>query len=286
VAAEKDNFPIEIMCEVLKVSRSGYYAWLRRPESNKSKKDRELLEKIQEIHKGSRESYGSPRIREALKQKGVKVGRRRVMRLMKEEGIEGKGKKKYKATTSSKHNLPVAENVLQRDFKARGPDQKWVADITYIPTCEGWLYLAIIIDLYSRKVVGWSMSANMKIELVSTALEAALGQRVPDNMGLIFHSDRGSQYASKDYKKILEKEGIKASMSRKGNCWDNAVAESFFGTLKTELVRDANFRTREVARTTIAEWIEAFYNRQRIHSSIGNCTPVAFEENYWSSQSA
>ena len=196
-------------------------------------------------------------------------------------GIRPRQKRKFKVTTDSSHAFPVAENVLNRDFTTTEPDRAWVADMTYIATAEGWLYLAIIIDLFSRRVVGWSMAEHMRTELVSTALKAALGHRIPASTGLVFHSDRGSQYASTDYQNALKIADIAGSMSRRANCWDNAVAESFFGTLKTELIHPMIFATRAKAKTVIAEWIEVFYNRQRIHSTIGYLAPVQFEELYW-----
>jgi len=241
-----------------------------------------LSQEIQQIYQDSRQTYGSPRIHAALVAKGFQVGRQRVVRLMKKLGIFARRKRKFKATTDSEHDLPVAQNVLARDFTTTEPDRAWVADMTYIWTTEGWLYLAVIIDLFSRRVVGWSMAEHMRTELVLTALEAALGQRVPSQTGLVFHSDRGSQYASRDYRDALLKADITCSMSRKANCWDNAVAESFFGTLKIELIYPRIFSTRAIARTIIAEWIEVFYNRQRLHSTLGYLAPAQFEENYWS----
>lgn len=197
-------------------------------------------------------------------------------------GICARRKRPFKVTTTdSAHAYPVAENVLNRNFTTTEPDRAWVADMTYIATAEGWLYLAVIIDLFSRRVVGWSMAEHMRTELVSSALEAALGQRIPATTGLVFHSDRGSQYASTDYQATLELSAITCSMSRRANCWDNAVAESFFGTLKSELIHPTSFDTRAKAKTVIAEWIEGFYNRQRIHSTIGYLSPVQFEERYW-----
>ena len=198
-------------------------------------------------------------------------------------GIQARRKRKFKATTDSKHSLPIAQNLLARNFTANEPDQAWVADMTYIWTAEGWLYLAVIIDLFSRKVVGWSMADHMQTELVLTALDAALGQRTPSESGLLFHSDRGSQYASFDYQNALLQANINCSMSRRGNCWDNAVAESFFGTIKTEFIHLTTFPTRATAHTAIAEWIEVFYNRQRLHSSLNFLSPVQFEENYYCS---
>jgi putative transposase len=240
-----------------------------------------LSQQIKQIHQSSRGTYGSPRIHESLVATGFQVGRQRVVRLMTKLGICARPKRKFKVTTDSGHDLPIAENVLDRDFTATEPDRGWVADMTYVWTTEGWLYLAVIIDLFSRRVVGWSMAEHMRTELVLTALDAALGQRIPSQSGLVFHSDRGSQYASGDYKAALLKADITCSMSRRANCWDNAVAESFFGTLKTELIHPRIFSTRALARTVIAEWIEVFYSRQRIHSTIGYLSPVQFEEDYW-----
>lgn len=242
-----------------------------------------MSEQIQQIYDESRQTYGSPRIQVALAAKGYPVSRGRVVRLMAQLDIRARSKRRFRVTTDSKHGLPVAENLLNRDFTANEPDQKWVADITYIPTHQGWLYLAVIIDLFSRKVVGWSMADHMRSELVLTAIESALGKRSPAEVGLLFHSDRGTQYASADYQAALRLAKIGCSMSRRGNCWDNAVAESFFGTLKTELIHPTSFLTRAAAKTTIAEWIEVFYNRQRLHSTIGYLSPVQFEEQYWHS---
>jgi putative transposase len=266
---------------VLGICRSGYYAWCNRKPSARRKEEQILSERIAQIYESSRKTYGSPRIHAALVARGFQVGRQRVVRLMKQLGICARPKYRRRVTTDSKHGLPIAHNSLNRDFSMSEPDQGWVADITYIPTAQGWLYLAVIIDLFSRRVVGWSMAEHMRTQLVLTALAAALGQRVPSTNGLIFHSDRGSQYASGDYQSALEHAGITCSMSRRANCWDNAVAESFFGTLKTELIHHRIFATRAAARTTIAEWIEVFYNRQRLHSTIGFVPPVQFEENYW-----
>lgn len=270
------------MCRVLKLSRSGYYAWIKRKPSSRTQENEILSQEIQQIHQESRQTYGSPRIHAALVAKGFQVGRQRVVRLMEKLGICALRKRKFKATTDSEHDLPIAQNVLARDFTTTEPDRAWVADMTYIWTTEGWLYLAVIIDLFSRRVVGWSMADHMRTALVLTALEAALGQRVPSQTGLVFHSDRGSQYASSDYRDALLKADITCSMSRRANCWDNAVAESFFGTLKIELIYPRIFSTRAIARTIIAEWIEVFYNRQRLHSTLGYLAPAQFEENYWS----
>ncbi len=269
------------MCKVLTLTRSGYYAWCQRKTSPRTQENEILAQQIEQIHQASRQTYGSPRIHAALVAKGFQVGRQRVVRLMAQLGICARPQRKFKATTDSEHDLPIAKNVLDRDFTTTEPDRAWVADLTYIWTTEGWLYLAVIIDLFSRRVVGWSMAEHLRTELVLTALEAALGQRVPSQNGFVFHSDRGSQYASGDYQAALQNAALTCSMSRRANCWDNAVAESFFGTLKTELLHPRIFFSRAIARTTIAEWIEVFYNRQRIHSTIGYLSPVQFEENYW-----
>jgi transposase InsO family protein len=200
---------------------------------------------------------------------------------MAQQGICVCSKRRFKPTTDSNHPFPIAPNIVGRNFTTTEPDKVWVADITYIPTLQGWLYLAVIIDLFSRRVVGWSMAEHMRVDLVLTALQAALGHRLPAASGLVFHSDRGSQYASGDYRAALQTAGISCSMSRTGNCWDNAVAESFFGTLKTELIHSQRFTTQEVAKTAIVEWIEVFYNRQRIHSTLNYLSPVQFEHQYW-----
>ncbi|WP_187152974.1 IS3 family transposase [Acaryochloris marina] len=275
------NVTITLMCKVLKLSRSGYYAWMKRQPSPRHQENAILSERIQQIHDESRQTYGSPRIHASLIARGFRASRQRVVRLMAQLGICAQAKRPFKVTTDSEHDGPIAPNILDRTFTTEEPDQAWVADITYIRTHEGWLYLAVIIDLFSRRVVGWSMAEHMRTPLVLNALKAALGQRIPAQTGLIFHSDRGSQYASGDYQQALLKRGITCSMSRRANCWDNAVAESFFGTLKTELIYPTTFANRAMAKTVIAEWIEVFYNRQRLHSTIGYCTPVQFEENYW-----
>jgi putative transposase len=271
------------MCNVLELSKSGYYAWCKRPPSPRTQENKQLSEQIHQIHQKSRRTYGAPRIYASLKEKGFEVGRHRVARLMSEQGIYVQPKRKFKVTTDSNHPYPIAKNVLNREFTATEPDKAWVADITYIPTAQGWLYLAVIIDLFSRRVVGWSIAEHMRVDLVMGALQAALGHRVPATSGLLFHSDRGSQYASHDYRAALQEAGIACSMSRKGNCWDNAVAESFFGTLKTELVDEREYKTREDAKTDIVEWMEVFYNRERMHSTLNYCSPEQFEQQYWSS---
>lgn len=269
------------MCRVLGVSRSAYYTWCNRKPSDRAKENERLAAKITEVHKDSRGTYGSPRVHAELVAQGFDVGRHRIARIMREEGIVGRRKPKFRRTTDSNHKLPVAANILDRNFVADEPDRAWVADITYIWTRQGWLYLAVILDLFSRRVVGWSMAEHMRTELVLDALSAALGSRLPSAAGLVFHSDRGSQYASGDYQKALDANGITCSMSRRGNCWDNAVAESFFSTLKTELVHNVIFLTRDSARDAIAEWIEIFYNGKRRHSSLGYATPLEAEHRYY-----
>ncbi len=273
---QQTEFSVQAMCRVLQVSRSGYYEWLKRPPSCHSIDDDELRPKIKAAFKKGRKNYGTRRIKRELKKQEIAVSRRRIGRLMREEDLRVKTKRKFKATTDSKHDKPIAPNLLDREFTVNTPDTVYVGDITYIPTREGWLYLAVVIDLFSRAVVGWSMDSHMKADLVNDAMLMATWKRKPAN-GLIFHSDRGSQYASDSYRKILKTHGVKASMSKKGDCWDNAVAESFFHTLKTELVHHCDFKTREEARSAIFEYIEVFYNRQRLHSANGYEAPLVFE---------
>jgi putative transposase len=264
------------MCRVLGVSASGYYAWLNRPESNRARENRRLVVEIKAIHKENRGVYGSPRIHAELMDRKTHVSENRVARLMRENGIAAKQKKKYKATTDSNHTLPVAPNILERDFEASGPNQKWLADISYIPTREGWLYLAAVLDLYSKLIVGWSMSSRMTKNLVLDALKMAVDRRRP-GPGLIHHSDQGRQYASKAYRKKLKSHRMICSMSRKANCWDNAPMESWFHSLKTELVTHKNYLTRMQAKADIFEYIEIFYNRSRKHSALGYMNPEQYE---------
>lgn len=236
-----------------------------------------LSELIKTIHKESNGEYGSPKIHGELRRRGTRCGRKRVARLMRKDGLKAKTIRKFKATTNSNHNLPVAENLLDRDFQPSEPNKAWAADITYIWTNEGWLYLAVVIDLYSRAVVGWSMSERMTRSLVMDAFTLAVKRRNPAR-GLVHHSDRGSQYASGDFQKLLEKYGAICSMSRKGNCWDNAPAESFFAVLKRGLIFHNQYQTRAQARQSIFEYIERFYNRKRIHSSLGYRTPFEVDQ--------
>ena len=264
------------MLRVLEVSSSGYYDWKSRPQSKRAQEDEALKEKIHKSHEDSRQTYGARRIQSDLIDDGHTVSRTRVRRLMKEECLESKVKKKFKATTDSKHDKPVAENKLNRDFDPEAPDQVYAGDITYIHTAEGWLYLAVFIDLYSRAVVGWSMSNRMKASLVNDALTMARWNRKP-KPGLIVHSDRGSQYVSDIYQKQLRDHKFVCSMSRKGNCWDNAPSESFFHTLKIELIHHMHYQTREEAKQSIFEYISVFYNRKRKHSSNGYLSPEVYE---------
>ncbi len=264
------------MCQAVRVSRSGYYDWRSRPESKRSQDNRILLSHIRMVHKQSRENYGSPRVTDELNQSGILCGKNRVARLMSENGIKARRSRKFRVTTHSKHNYPVAPNLLNRQFEVSTPNAVWVSDITYIWTTEGWLYFAGVLDLYSRRIVGWSMSHGITEQLTLDALNHALICRQPPE-GLLHHSDRGSQYASDNYQKLLKTNLITCSMSRRGDCWDNAVMESFFATLKTELIYRERFFTREGAKLKIFDYIEMFYNRKRRHSSLGYKSPLEFE---------
>jgi transposase InsO family protein len=265
------------MCNILNVSRSGYYAWCKRPVSPGSERRMVLMEQIHQAYDVGRRSYGSPRVYEELAERRVKVCLNTVARLMKQAGLRARTQRKFVVcTTDSAHDHPVVCNVLDRDFVASHPNRKWCCDITYIATGEGFLYLAAVIDLCSRKIVGWAMADHLRGELCLDALSMALVRRRPEK-GLLHHSDRGVQYACEEYQQMLEEHGIAVSMSRTGNCYDNAVMESFFKTLKTELVYHEDYATREQARSSIFEYIEVFYNRQRRHSAIGYKSPEAFE---------
>lgn len=271
------SFAIDVVCDVLSVSRSGYYAWRGRAPSRRAQRREELIEKIRLVHEQNRKVYGSPRVFKALIAQGEKVCENTVADLMKEQQIRAKSKTKYvPSTTDSRHERPVARNLLDREFNADGPNRKWAADITYIPTDQGWLYLSGVIDLCSRKVVGWSMADHLETDLVSDALKMAIARRNPGD-GLLHHSDRGVQYASEDYQHLLQSHGMAVSMSGKGNCWDNAAMESFWATLKTELVHHEQYATRDQARASVFEYIEVFYNRKRLHSSLGYVSPESFE---------
>jgi putative transposase len=260
------------MCRILKVSKSGYYAYIKRPESSRARRNTLLTAEIKRIHQETFQIYGYPRITKELPPE-LKASKHTVYRLMKKNGIHSKTKRKYKATTNSKHNLPVAENLLNREFTAQKSNQKWVSDITYVWTEEGWLYLAGILDLHRRRLVGWSMDSRMKTELVIQALNQAVS-RTHAEPGLLLHSDRGVQYASEKYQKLLRRNGFICSMSRKGNCYDNAPMESFWGKLKTEWLYGRKFKTRQEAKKAIFEYIELFYNRRRSHSGNDYEPPV------------
>lgn len=270
------RYPIRVMCRALAVSAAGYYAWRSRPESARSIQTRILRSAIRVIHQESRETYGSPRIWDALVKQGHHVGEHRVARLMRQDGIRAKTVTKWRATTSSSHGLPVAANTLDRQFRASQPNRVWAGDITYVWTREGWLYLAVLLDLYSRAVIGWAMGPRLTGALTEQALRMALTTRQP-TAGLLHHSDRGSQYAARSYQQLLTTHGITASMSRKGNCWDNACVESFFGTLKRERVYPRQYATRSDATQDIFEYIEGFYNRTRRHSMLGYRSPAEYE---------
>jgi len=270
---------VTLMCRQLDVSSSGYYAWKHRKPSRRARDDEVLVQKIKQVHKESRGTYGSPRVLDDLKEDGFEVGRRRVARLMKENGITGTPPKPFKRTTDSKHDLAIADNVLNREFTVEAPDTAWATDITYVRTWEGWMYLAVVIDLFSRRVVGWSMATHMRTGLVTGALTMALGRRLP-RRGMLHHSDRGSQYASHDYRDALRDNGIVCSMSGKGDCWDNAVVESFFATLKKDLIHRRPWPTVREARAAIADYIEVFYNRKRKHSTLGNVSPANYEKQF------
>jgi putative transposase len=268
---------VTLMCQVLNVTRSGYYAWRDRPSSVRAQRRALVTERIRQVHDESRGTYGSPRVTVELKDQGLNVSANTVAKYMRAAGIAVTPAKRFQPqTTDADHPHPIAPNVLGRDFTAAAPNQKWACDLTYVWTDEGWLYLSVVIDLFSRKVVGWSMREDLKAEGVAEALAMAIARRKPD-VGLLHHSDRGVQYACGDYRSLLAEHGITASMSRPGNCYDNAVAESFFGTFKTELVNRGHYRTRAEARASIFQWIECWYNRRRRHSSLGYLSPEAFE---------
>jgi putative transposase len=273
----QSEFKVTLMCELLDVSTTAYYDWCKRPKSVREKENDTLTELVKDVFKCQRNGCGTRSIKKALSRQDHRVSRRRIGRLMKKSGLFCKTKRKFKATTNSKHNYPVAPNLLNRQFTVDKPNQVWVGDITYIWTTEGWLYLATVIDLNSRRVVGCSMNKRMTVDLVNEALLAAIWSRKPAR-GLLWHTDRGSQYASHSHRALLKEHGITQSMSRKGNCWDNAVAESFFHTLKTGLVNHRQYQTREEAQQDIFEYIEVFYNRQRLHSTNDYWSPVDYEE--------
>jgi putative transposase len=275
---QRGVWPVRVMCAALGVSPSGYYAWRLRPQSLRKIANRALLGDIQRVHARHRGRYGAPRIHAELRAEGQTASRKRIERVMRQHGIRARAPRRYRVcTTDSKHSLPVAPNLLDQNFVADRPNQVWLADITYIATGEGWLYLAVILDLFTRKVVGWAMRDHMRAELTIAALTMAIQRRRP-GAGLIHHSDRGSQYAAGDYRKVLQAAAITQSMSRKGNCWDNAPMESFFGSMKTELDDASGYQTRQAARTGLFQFIEGWYNCHRLHSAIGYMTPMQKEQ--------
>ena len=277
ILRQERQYPIGLMCRVLQVSRGGYYAWRRRDGSAREASDRDLLRQIREIHARFRRVYGSPRIHAELQDCGIRCGHNRVARLMRKHGIRARQARHFRATTRSNHNYPVAPNLLDREFRAEQQNQRWAGDITYIWTREGWLYLAVILDLFSRRAVGWATSNRIDRSLTLRALSMALDARSPQK-NLLHHSDRGGQYACRDYRRELRDRGITCSMSRKGDCWDNAVLEAFFASLKKELVHLEDFLTRRQATQEIFWYIEGFYNTIRRHSFLGQLSPMEFEK--------
>jgi putative transposase len=275
----REIFSVRRMCGLFEVSASGYYAWRGRAPSERAKANEALVKEIKDIHTESHEIYGSPRVHAELVNRGMRAGRNRVAKLMRAENIQSRRKRKRQNTTDSRHNYPIAPNLLQQNFLAAIPNEKWLSDITYIPTEEGWLYLAAILDLFSRKIVGWAMEDHMESELVELAFQMAVSNRQKVS-GLLHHSDRGSQYAGGVYQTLIQAHRVTSSMSRKGNCYDNAPMESFFSTLKCEWVDWHTYHTRAEARTNIFAYIEGFYNRNRLHSSLGYLSPEEFERRF------
>jgi len=277
---EKKAYPVRVLCEVMKVRRSGYYAYVEglrgAKKIEKAQAEVRLIIEVQQIAKATLNSYGSRRMAKALSGNGEKVGRYRARTLMRKAKVECKQRRRYRITTQSNHHYPVAENVLNREFKVSAANKVWAADITYLWTHEGWLYVAAVLDLYSRRVVGWAIDQHMRSELIEKALKMGLGRRTVER-GLMHHSDQGSQYASHEYQALLTQEGITVSMSRKGNCWDNAVMERFFGSLKSERTDHRKYITREEAKRDVIDYIEMFYNSQRLHSTLGYLTPLQYE---------
>ncbi len=273
----RDQWPVRLLCDALDVSAAGYYAWRDRPASARQQRQDALLVEVRAIHAEVKARYGSPRVHAELSARGHDCCVNTVAKLMRDHDIQAKTARKFRSTTDSNHDLPVADNLLDRQFDPESPNESWVADITYIPTGEGWLYLAAVEDLYSRRVVGWSMADHLESRLVVDALALAVERRLPGE-GLLAHSDRGSQYASDHYQRLLARHGITCSMSRRADCWDNAPMESFFASLKKELVHGANFATRAEARAAVVAYIEVFYNTRRRHSSLGYVSPAEYEQ--------
>lgn len=279
IGAEKARHSVPLLCRVLRVSRSGYYAWSRRQPSQRALEDARLGTLVVVAHHAGRGTYGSPRVLDDLRERGERVSRKRVARLMRERGLVGEPKKKWRHPGAAPTDAVCAPNTLDRAFAVSEPNRVWACDITYVRTWEGWLYAAVVMDLFSRRIVGWSMQDHMRTDLALAALTMAVGQRIP-GPGLLQHSDRGSQYTSSDYQRALRSHGIECSMSGRGNCWDNAAVESFFGTLKKELIYKRSWPTRREAAAAIHEYIEVFYNRRRRHSTLGGISPARFESLY------
>jgi putative transposase len=279
IHAEKALFSVTTLCRLLGVTRQGYYAFAKRPASARVQDELSIRERLKVLHTESDGTYGSPRMLKALQNEGVRVGKRRIERALRSMGLQGRQRRRWRVTTRANPTHPVVDNALARNFTASRPDEKWVTDISYVWTDEGWCYLATILDLFSRAVVGWALDTTLSTRLPLAALEMALRRRKPRS-GLLHHSDRGCQYTSADYRNALADAGIAVSMSRRGNCWDNAVAESFFATLKTELVYRRSWLTRADLRTAVFQYIEVFYNRRRLHSSIGFKSPAQLESEY------
>lgn len=276
IEAKKAEYPVSVLCRVLWVERSGFYAWRSREESNHAVDDRRLAIEVRAAFEESKRRYGSPRVYRVLRRQGVKVGRHRVARLMRDQKLQARRRRKFVATTNSKHSMPTPPNIVRRHFEVEEPDRVWAGDVTYLPTGEGWLFLAVLLDLYSRRVVGWALSEHNDEALTLSALEMALDQRRPAS-GLVHHSDRGTTYASGEYQDVLARHGLVCSMSRKGDCWDNAVVESFFSTLDIECAREQPFSTRRHARREVSDYILSFYNPTRLHSYLGYRSPMEFE---------
>jgi transposase InsO family protein len=273
----RGQFSVSVLCQIMQVTRGAFYAWRKRKPSARQKENETLLAQISQFFERSKQTYGSPRILRDLKEAGFCCGRHRVARIMRQAGLRAVVTRRFRVTTDSKHILPIAENLLDRDFVAPEANVKWASDITYVWTREGWLYLAVVLDLFSRRIVGWSMQPTLDRSIVLNALKGALSQR-ETGTGLVHHSDRGSQYASGEFQQMLHEQGITCSMSRKGNCWDNAPVESFFGTLKQELIHRCSFATRQDARQEVFDYIEVWYNRKRRHSALGYISPEEFEK--------
>ena len=279
IQEHRDSYPVAVMCDVLEVSTSGYYAWLGREPSPQQQRRETIAEAAEEAYHESGGIYGYRKVHDDLQERKMVCCKETVRQVLREKALFSRTRRKFVVTTDSDHNLPVAENLMDRNFEATAPDQKWVADITYIPTLEGWLYLAVVMDLFSRRIVGWSTSDSLRARLVLDAMQMAVDLRDP-GPGLLHHSDRGSQYASDAFQGLLDKRRITCSMSRKGNCWDNAPVESFFGKLKSEWVHGKTYMTRTEAQADIFKYIELFYNRKRKHQALDYLSPVAFEQRY------